>query len=43
VAPSSGHKSVEYLSSRNVEDAHIHKYRHNTGFFLTTHTAERNC
>jgi hypothetical protein len=43
VAPSSGHRSVEYLSSRNVEDAHIHKYRHNTGFFATNHTAERNC
>ena len=44
VIPSSGHNhGVEYESFRNVEDAHIHKYRHMNGFFVTAHRKERNC
>ena len=40
VTPSSGHNhGVEYVSSRDVEDAHIHNYKHMTGF--TPHYRER--
>jgi hypothetical protein len=40
--PSSGHNyGVEYESFRDVEDAHIHKYKHKTG--TTVHRREVNC
>lgn len=42
VTPSSGHNhGVAFVSSRDVEDAHIHNYKHMTGF--APHYRERNC
>jgi hypothetical protein len=44
LVPSSGHNAgVEYLSSRDVEDAHIHKYKHHVAFPGFPHNRERNC
>ena len=31
------------MSFRNVEDTHIHKYLHRTGFSPGNHYRERNC
>jgi hypothetical protein len=42
VPNNSGHKWVAFISSRDVEDAHIHKYLHNTGL-IGDHIRERNC
>lgn len=42
--PSSGHNAgVEYLSFRDEEDAHIHKYKHHVGFPGIPHNREKNC
>jgi hypothetical protein len=44
VTPSSGHNhGVEYRSFRTVENTHIHKYLHRTGFAPGNHYRERNC
>lgn len=42
LTPSSGHNyGVEFESSWDNEDAHVHKYRHKTGTLI--HRRERNC
>jgi hypothetical protein len=42
VPDSSSHRWVEYLSSRESEDAHIHRYYHRVGW-VGNHERERTC